>query len=133
MKPVVSASQIAVQAYAQRTSTPAAGQSPFTVDGKGLSAKNVGPVRRVALETDAFKIEISAEALEAASRDGGRQAPIAREVSEPVIEEVAEISFQPTEAVSAGSGRREAPFAQGTSGPSSEPPRRPGTLLDISV
>jgi len=70
MKPVVSASQIAVQAYAQRTGTPArvAGQSPFTVDGKGLSAKSVGPVRRVALETDAFKVEISAEALEAANR-----------------------------------------------------------------
>jgi len=135
MKPVVSASQIAVQAYAQRTSTPArvGGQSPFTVDGKGLPAKSVGPVRRVALENDAFKIEISAEALEAAKRDGGRQAPISREAPEPVIEDVAEISFQPTEGVSAGSGRREAPFAQAASGTSSEPPRRPGTLLDISV
>lgn len=135
MKPVVSASQIAVQAYAQRTSTPArvAGQSPFTVDGKGLSAKSVGPVRRVALETDAFKVEISAEALEAASRDGGRQAPTARATSEPVVEDVAEITFQPAEAVTAGSGRREAPFAQVAPGTSNEPPRRPGTLLDISV
>ncbi len=135
MKPVVSASQIAVQAYAQRTSTPArvTGQSPFTVDDKGLPAKGVGLLRRVALETDAFKVEISAEALEAANRDGGRQAPIVRAKSAPGVEDVAEITFQPAESVSAGSGRREAPFAQTASGTSSEPARRPGTLLDISV
>ena len=135
MKPVVSASQIAVQAYAQRTSTPAraGGQVPFSVDGTGLPAKSLGPLRRVALETDAFKVEISAEALEAANRDGGRQAPVARAKLEPGVEDVAEITFQPAEGVSAGSGRREAPFAQTASGTSSEPPRRPGTLLDIIV
>lgn len=136
MKPVVSASQIAVQAYAQRTNTPArvAGQSPFTVDGKGLSPKGLGPVRRVSQETDAFKVEISAEALEAARRDAARQPGVARDALEPELEAVAEIEFQPVEAVTAGSGRREAPFAhEPTTRTSIEAPRRPGSVLDISV
>ncbi len=136
MKPVVSASQIAVQAYAQSTGVrPHAGvQSPFAVDGKAIPAKGVGPLRRVSQETDAFKIEISAEALEAANREGRHGPDAGRQKPARAVEDVAEITFQPLEGVSAGSGRREAPFAHApTAGGESAPPKRPGSLLDISV
>lgn len=141
MKPVVSASQIAAQAYAQGTGAQnraagprAAAQPAFPLDAKGLPEKGTAPVRRVSQETEAFRIEISAEALEAAKRDGGRSAGRAEQDTAKPASDVAEIAFQPVESATAGAGRREAPFAHEASGRAeAEPPRRPGTLLDITV
>jgi hypothetical protein len=88
----------------------------------------------VSQETEAFRIEISAEALEAAKRDGGRSAGRAAQDTAEPASDVAEIAFQPVESATAGAGRREAPFAHEASGRAeAEPPRRPGTLLDITV
>jgi hypothetical protein len=143
MKPVVSAAQIAAQAYAQRTSVPprATPQPGFSVDSKNAATKvqpdkAIGVARRVSQETDAFKIEISAEALEASRRDAGQRSARVVQESEQPVEDVAKIAFQSIDGVNAVTrgGRREAPFAH-TPGSSrvEEPPRRPGFLLDITI
>ena len=141
---MVSAAQIAAQAYAQRTAAPARGtpQPAFTVDNKGLAPKiqpekGLGLTRRLSQETDAYKIEISADALDAAKRDGNSRGAYEARQPEPQVESAAEISFQPVESVEAsvsGAARREAPFAHATTNRTAdEPPRRPGFLLDITI
>lgn len=143
MKPVVSAAQIAAQAYAQRTAVPprATPQAGFSVDGKTaperpVPAKAPNAVRRLAQESDAFKIEISAEALEASARDGGRRSSGAAGIVEETQAEIAEIAFRPIDPVDQVSltKRREAPFAHTASqAGADEPVRRPGSLLDITI
>jgi len=138
MKPVVSAAQIAAQAYAQKTTAPRGTiPSGFTLDPKAIPGKGVQPVRRISEETDAFKIEISAEALDAASRDGARQAPAGLVARAETVDDVAEITFQPVDSVSlspGSSGRREAPFAhEKLATTSDEAPRLPGSVLDITI
>jgi hypothetical protein len=135
MKPVVSAAQIAAQAYAQKTIAPrTTAPSAFVVDAKAAPSKGATPVRRITEETEAFKIEISAEALDAASRDGGRSA-LAVEVPTPEnAEDVSKIAFQPVDSVSLNNGRREAPFAhEKLAVTENEAPRRPGSVLDITI
>ena len=136
MKPVVSAAQIAAQAYAQKTTAPRGTvQAGFTLDPKAIPEKGLTPTRRVSQETEAFKIEISAEALDAASRDGGR--PAAPVDQTAATDDVAEIEFQSVDSVSlsmSGSGRREAPFAHEKLGPAQgDAPRLPGSLVDITI
>ena len=144
MKPVVSAAQIAAQAYAQKTPAPRGTiPSGFSLDPKSASGpipgKGVQPVRRISEDTEAFKIEISAEALDAASRDGGRQPSVAPSVPAPVEtpEDVAEIAFQPVDSVSlssGSSGRREAPFAHEKLATTQDDAQRlPGSVLDITI
>ncbi len=137
MKPVVSAVQIAAQAYAQKPVAPRSTlASQFVVDAKAAPSKGATPVRRIAEETEAFKIEISAEALDAANRDGGRSAQPAAVTAPETVEDAAEITFQPVDSVSvsAGPGRREAPFAhEKLAVTEEERPRLPGTLLDITI
>ncbi len=138
MKPVVSAAQIAAQAYAQKTTAPRGTvPSGFVVDPKAAPAKGATPVRRISEETEAFKIEISAEALDAANRDAGRNgAPEAAPdaLGADVSEDVAAISFQPVDEVSIGAGRREAPFAhEKLATTETEAPRLPGSVLDITI
>lgn len=141
---MVSAAQIAAQAYAQRTAAPARAtpQPAFTVDNKGLAAKvqpekGLGLTRRLSQETDAYKIEISADALDAAKREGNNRAAHVAQQREPQLEAAAEITFQAVDGVEvnvSGAARREAPFAHATSNrPADEPPRRPGFLLDITI
>jgi len=140
MKPVVSAAQIAAQAYAQKTIAPRGTiPSGFTLDPKAIPGKGVQPVRRISEDTEAFKIEISAEALDAASRDGGRQASVAPSAPAPAetLEDAAEIAFQPVDSVSVSSGnsgRREAPFAhEKLAATSDDAPSLPGSVLDITI
>jgi hypothetical protein len=135
MKPVVSAAQIAAQAYAQKTAAPRGTiPSGFTLDPKAIPGKGVQPVRRISEDTEAFKIEISAEALDAASRDGARQGSAAPATRTETIDDVAEITFQPVDSVSLNSGRREAPFAHEKLATTSEEPQRlPGSVLDITI
>jgi hypothetical protein len=138
MKPVVSAAQIAAQAYAQKTVAPRGTiPSGFTLDPKAIPGKGVQPVRRISEDTEAFKIEISAEALDAASRDGGRQASVAPVVPAETLDDVAEIAFQPVDSVSVSSGnsgRREAPFAhEKLATTSDDAPSLPGSVLDITI
>lgn len=140
MKPVVSAAQIAAQAYAQKTVAPRGTiPSGFTLDPKAIPGKGVQPVRRISEDTEAFKIEISAEALDAASRDGARKASVAPAAPAPaeMVDDVAEIAFQPVDSVSlssASSGRREAPFAHEKLATSNDDAvRLPGSVLDITI
>lgn len=139
MKPVVSAAQIAAQAYAQKTIAPrTTAPSAFVVDAKAAPSKGATPVRRISEETEAFKIEISAEALDAASRDGGRSAQATDASPEAFgadsTEEVAKIAFQPVDSVSLNNGRREAPFAhEKLAVTENDAPRRPGSVLDITI
>ncbi len=135
MKPVVSAAQIAAQAYAQKTIAPrSTAPSGFVVDAKAAPSKGATPVRRVSEETEAFKIEISAEALDAASRDGGRGAQVADTPIAENADDVAEIAFQPVDNVSVNNGRREAPFAhEKLVVTENEAPRSPGSVLDITI
>lgn len=139
MKPVVSAAQIAAQAYAQKTIAPrTTAPSGFVVDAKAAPAKGATPVRRITEETEAFKIEISAEALDAASRDGGRSTQAAETPSEAFgadgVEDVAKIAFKPVDSVSLNNGRREAPFAhEKLAVTENEALRRPGSVLDITI
>lgn len=139
MKPVVSAAQIAAQAYAQKTIAPrSTAPSAFVVDAKAAPSKGATPVRRISEETEAFKIEISAEALDAATRDvgrdGGRRAEIADAPVAEGAEDITEITFQPVDRISLNNGRREAPFAHEKLAVSeNEAPRRPGSVLDITI
>lgn len=135
MKPVVSAAQIAAQAYAQKTIAPrSTAPSAFVVDAKAAPSKGATPVRRISEETEAFKIEISAEALDAANRDGGRSAEVADASVAESAEDVAELTFQPVDSVSVNNGRREAPFAhEKLAVTENEAPRRPGSVLDITI
>lgn len=135
MKPVVSAAQIAAQAYAQKTVAPrTTAPTGFVLDPKAAPSKGVTPVRRIAEETEAFKIEISAEALDAANRDGGRSAYAAETPSAEAPDDAAQIDFQPVDTVSVSAGRREAPFAhEKLATTENEAPRLPGSLLDITI
>lgn len=135
MKPVVSAAQIAAQAYAQKTIAPrSTALSGFVVDAKAAPSKGATPVRRITEETEAFKIEISAEALDAASRDRGRGAQAAEAPVADGAEDAAKIAFQPVESVSLNNGRREAPFAhEKLAVAKNEAPRLPGSVLDITI
>ena len=135
MKPVVSAAQIAAQAYAQKTIAPrSTALSGFVVDAKAAPSKGATPVRRITEETEAFKIEISAEALDAASRDRGRGAQAAEAPVADGAEDAAKIAFQPVDSVSLNNGRREAPFAhEKLAVTENEAPRLPGSVLDITI
>ena len=136
MKPVVSAAQIAAQAYAQKTIAPrSTALSGFVVDAKAAPSKGATPVRRITEETEAFKIEISAEALDAASRDGGgRSAQTAEAPVADGAEDAAKVAFQPVDSVSLNNGRREAPFAhEKLAVTKNEAPRLPGSVLDITI
>mgnify|MGYP003624672606 FL=1 len=135
MKPVVSAAQIAAQAYAQKTIAPrSTALSGFVVDAKAAPSKGATPVRRITEETEAFKIEISAEALDAASRDGGRSAQTAEAPVADGAEDAAKVVFQPFDSVSLNNGRREAPFAhEKLAVTKNEAPRLPGSVLDITI
>jgi len=135
MKPVVSAAQIAAQAYAQKTIAPrSTALSGFVVDAKAAPSKGATPVRRITEETEAFKIEISAEALDAASRDGGRSAQTAEAPVADGAEDSAKVAFQPVDSVSLNNGRREAPFAhEKLAVTKNEAPRLPGSVLDITI
>jgi len=141
---MVSAAQIAAQAYAQRTAAPARStpQPAFTVDNKGLAPKvqpekELGLTRRLSQETDAYKIDISADALDAAKREGNNRSAYVAQQPVPQVESAAQIAFQPVETVEVrvgGTARREAPFAHAaTNRTPDEPPRRPGFLLDITI
>lgn len=135
MKPVVSAAQIAAQAYAQKIIAPrSTALSGFVVDAKAAPSKGATPVRRITEETEAFKIEISAEALDAASRDGGRSAQTAEAPVADGAEDSAKVAFQPVDSVSLNNGRREAPFAhEKLAVTKNEAPRLPGSVLDITI
>ncbi|MEQ9519182.1 MAG: hypothetical protein RLN89_07055 [Parvibaculum sp.] len=147
MKPVVSTAQIAAQAYAQSTVQPkprgpTVGQPRFHVDPQKASENGPTSFRRIQRETDAFKIEISAEALAASEREAGGQrvrlqldARGDTRVDDVEAAEKADalVAFRAVDPVSGGVGRREAPFAQGRVTKEPEPVRRPGSLLDITV
>lgn len=147
MKPVVSAAQIAAQAYAQSTVQPkprgpGVAQPRFNVDAQKINgdtnADTAGSFRRIRRETEAFKIEISAAALAASEREAGqRRARVERdETVEQTEEAAALVTFQAVDGVSGvagGVGRREVPFAHEGRSVEPEPVRRPGSLLDITI
>lgn len=132
MKPVIGASQIAAQAYAQRV-----GQQPRVADVqvRPAEAKTAAPVRRLAEENEAFRLSISKEALEAASRDGGGGNKTRVAARRPDVEESQSAErFEPVQVELSGAGRREAPFAHNEGrGPVDQPVKRPGSYVDIRV
>lgn len=142
MKPVVTAAQIAAQAYAQSTVQPkrgpVVGQPRFNLDVQKTGDESTSSFRRIRRDTEAFKIEISAEALAASERDAASArshvSPDARVDEIEAVEKTNALSaFQAIEAASNGVGRREAPFAETRVTREPEPIRRPGFLLDIKV